>query len=237
MVCGLAILALALAFDRPLSLWAQTAPRPVVDFMAAITGYGESGWILYPAGLLYALTAGVALFTRWRLMRTVLWQFAALYAFVFVAVGAPSLFTTLAKRLVGRGRPMHFADTGLFGVHWNWADWTYQSFPSGHATTAVALALAIGFLSARWFYPALVYALAIAASRVILGVHYPSDVFAGAVVGGVGAYAVRLAFARQGWMFRLDPNGRVVARPLSSLRRYLLIKRRGIAPAPQPGRP
>jgi membrane-associated phospholipid phosphatase len=212
-------------------------PAPIRDALALLTPYGESGWILIPAGVLYALTAAVALFVRWKLMRTMLWQFAALYAFIFVGVGLPSLFTTIIKRLIGRARPVHFDEVGLLSFKWNVADWTYQSFPSGHATTAFALAATVGFISERWFYPALVLASAIALSRVTGGVHYPSDVLAGAVVGLLGAYATRWWFAGRRWMLESAPNGQIRARPMSSLARYLAIKRRGTVRAQPPSRP
>ncbi|MGN6683243.1 MAG: phosphatase PAP2 family protein [Devosia sp.] len=231
------LLAACLAVDRQLSLYVQSWPEAVQVPLQQATRYGETDWILIPSAALFFVTALVAVFTRWRLMRTMLWQFAGIYAFIFVGVGLPSLFTTVVKRLVGRGRPMHFDDTGLFGRVVNLWDWTYQSFPSGHATTAFALATVLGFLSERWFYPALVLAAVIGVSRVALGVHYPSDVLAGAVVGLLGAYSVRWLFARQGWMFVRRPDGRIRARPLSSLQRYLMLKRRGIARAQRPGRP
>ena len=66
-------------------------------------------------------------------------------------IARPSVFTLIVKRFVGRGRPMHYDQTGLFGFRLNWWDWSYQSFPSGHATTAFALAAVIGFVSPRWF--------------------------------------------------------------------------------------
>ena len=234
---ALALLAIALPFDHQVSLWAQSWPQPVWDALAQITPYGESGWILIPAAVLFIVTVLVALFVRWKLMRLMLWQFAALYGLIFLGVGLPSLFTTLVKRLVGRGRPMHYDETGLFGFHPNWADWTYQSFPSGHSTTAFALAAVVGFLSGRWFYPALVLASAIGLSRITEGVHYPSDVIAGAIVGILGAYAVRWGFARRGWMFSISPAGHITARPMSSLKRYLALKRRDIAPGLRPDRP
>jgi membrane-associated phospholipid phosphatase len=233
----LIVLALAVAVDHPVSLWAQSLPQPIREALQNITPYGESDWILYPAGGLFAITALVALVVRWKLMRTMLWQFAALYAFIFLGVGVPSLISTLSKRLIGRGRPAHFDETGLFGVRWNWWDWTYQSFPSGHATTAFALAAAVGFISPRWFYPAIGLASVIGLSRITEGVHYPSDVFAGALLGLVGAYAVRLFFAQRGWLFGQAQDGRIAMRPMSSLKRYLTLKRRGIAPKPQPDRP
>jgi undecaprenyl-diphosphatase len=234
---ALVLLAVALAFDRQISVWAQALPKPVRQVLAQFTPYGESAWILIPAAALFLLTAAVALFVRWKLMRTMLWQFTALYAFIFLGVGLPSLFTTLVKRLVGRGRPVHFNDVGTLGFHPNSFDWTYQSFPSGHATTAFALAAVVGFASERWFYPVLVLASLIGLSRLTLGVHYPTDVIAGAIIGLLGAYAVRVVFAARGWMFRRAPDGRIAARPLSSLRRYLTLKRRDSAPKPQPDRP
>ena len=230
------LLGAALLVDRQVSLQAQGLPEAIRTVIDQFTPYGESAWILWPSGVLYVVTALVALFVRWKLMRTMLWQFAALYAFIFCGVGAPSLFTTIVKRIVGRGRPMHFDEVGILGFKWNLWDWTYQSFPSGHATTAFALAAVLGFLSERWFYPALLLAAMIGLSRLTLGVHYPSDVLAGAVVGLLGAYAVRFAFADRRWMFVRAADGRITARPLSSLKRYLALKQRGIAPKRQPDR-
>jgi undecaprenyl-diphosphatase len=230
-------LAIAVAFDRPLSAWAQSWPEAVRGALEQITPYGESDWILYPSAGLFVLTALVALFVRWKLMRTMLWQFAALYAFFFVGVGLPSLISTLVKRLIGRARPMHFDEVGTLRFNWNWLDWTYQSFPSGHATTAFALATVIGFISPRWFYPGLALAAVIGISRISMGVHYPSDVVAGAILGLLGAYLVRWIFAKRGWIFSIDPAGRIVTRPMSSLKRYLTLKRRGTVRAQLPDRP
>ena len=232
-----ALVGLAFIFDRRLSILAQNLPYQIRDTLKEITPYGESDWILYPSGALFLITVLVAVFVRWKLMRTMLWQFASGCGFIFLGVGLPSLVSTLAKRLIGRGRPMHYDTAGLFGMHWNWTDWTYQSFPSGHTTTAFALAASIGFISPRWFYPSLALAAVIGLSRVTEGVHFPSDVVAGAALGVLGAYAVRRAFARRGWLFGLDAAGRIDMRPMSSLKRYLALKKRDNAPAPMPNRP
>lgn len=235
-VAAAALLALLLPLDHGLSLWAQGWPAPLRGFLSRMTPYGESNWILVPTGALYVVTALLALTVRWKLMRTLLWEFAALYAFIFFGVGLPSLVSTIVKR-GGRPRPMHYGTDGLFGLHPNWADWTYQSFPSGHATTAFALAACIGFLSRRWFYPALIFASLIALSRVSEGVHYPTDIAAGAMLGLIGAYGVRWWFARRGWVFATAPDGHIAARPMAALLRYISIKRRDIAPGPPTGRP
>jgi undecaprenyl-diphosphatase len=233
----LGVLALALVFDRQLSLWALSWPESVQGALEQITRYGESDWILYPAGALLLVTVLVALFVRWKLMRTLLWQFAALYGFIFAGVGLPSLVATLVKRAIGRGRPDHFDQYGLLGFAPNWVDWTFQSFPSGHATTAFALAAVIGFVSPRWYYPGLAIAAVIAVSRVALGVHYTSDVVAGAILGLAGAYFVRILFANRRWMFEPSSDGGIRTRPMSSLKRYLALKRRDTARALEPNRP
>ena len=63
------------------------------------------------------------------------------------------------------------------------------SMPSGHAAGAFAAAVAVGLVHPRLRWPLLLLAGLIALSRVLLGVHYLSDVIAGAALGCVVAYA------------------------------------------------
>ncbi|MGC4746799.1 phosphatase PAP2 family protein [Micromonospora sp. DT201] len=69
-------------------------------------------------------------------------------------------------------------------------DW---SFPSNHATLAAALAVGLTVLRPRLAFVTLPLAGAAALLRVLVGVHYPHDVFAGAILGGTVAAAVLLA--------------------------------------------
>jgi undecaprenyl-diphosphatase len=64
-----------------------------------------------------------------------------------------------------------------------------RSLPSGHAAGAFAAALAVGLVHPRLRWPLLLLAALIALSRVWLGVHYLTDVIAGAALGCVVAYA------------------------------------------------
>lgn len=64
-----------------------------------------------------------------------------------------------------------------------------KSFPSGHATVAFALAFAILLRNKRWGWTLVALAAFVGVSRVVVGVHYPSDIFGGLVVGGLSALA------------------------------------------------
>jgi len=94
-----------------------------------------------------------------------------------------SLFTNGLKLVIKRDRPFE-----------KYPELIYQkdqvhgySFPSGHTTTAFALATSLSLSFPKWYViaPSYTYAAAVAYSRMYLGVHYPSDLLAG-IISGVG---------------------------------------------------
>ncbi|MBE7731774.1 phosphatase PAP2 family protein [Devosia faecipullorum] len=185
-----------------------------------ITDYGLSDWILIPSLVLMILLR-LAMFPLRGLWREATGEMAMIFAFVFVGVGAPGLVTNVLKRLIGRSRPTEFETSGAFSFQHFFNDWTFQSFPSGHSATAIATAFTIGFLWPRTFLVLLVVGVVVAISRVPVGAHYPTDVFAGMIVGMLGAYLVRNVFARKGWLFEKRTDGKIVRKPLSGLRQLV----------------
>lgn len=220
-----ALLGLVVWFDPLTSAWARAWPRPVNDFFAYITDYGLSDWILIPALALFIVSGLLGLVIPKRTPKLALKQMAGLYAYIFVGVGLPGLVANLIKRSIGRGRPELFDQVGSLGFQNFFNDFTYQSFPSGHTTTAFAFAFVVGFLAKRWFPWLLLGAIAIGISRIAVGAHYPTDVLGGVVVGTLGAYAVRAFFAARSWVFKRLPDGTITARDLSAVRRLLRRRR------------
>jgi undecaprenyl-diphosphatase len=209
--------ALSMAFvDQHVHELATGLPQWLVDLFYDITDFGRSAWILAPVGTLIVLIALLASPALDRMSRAVLALAVTRLGYVFLAVGLPGLVVTIVKRWIGRVRP---SPLGPFAYEpFSWRP-EYASFPSGHATTAFAVLVAIGFLIPR-VRPALwVYALAIAASRIIVDAHYPSDVIAGAACGAFGAVWVRDWFALRRLGFVVGPDGGVHAKRGPPLRR------------------
>lgn len=109
---------------------------------------------------------------------------AALVALAIVATG---LAVRAGKLLTRRERP-----DGDWGASYRRSD--PHAFPSGHAARATLLAVLAFALGPPWLGVLLaVWACLVALSRVALGVHYLSDVLAGAVLGvGCGLLAAAL---------------------------------------------
>lgn len=219
-LAGLFALLFVLQFaDRPISVWGQGLPEPVPAIMHWITRWGESDWQLIPALLVLLLTSVAIPLVRSEVWGPALRELRVLAGFIFAGVGVPSLTSSLFKRLIGRARPEAWTADAPISFIPNLTLYNHQSFPSGHSTTAFAMAMVLVFIWPRTLWPALVAALLIALSRVITGQHYLTDIVGGAVLGTLGAYAIRLVFARRGWLFAFGADGRIERKPFAGIRR------------------
>jgi undecaprenyl-diphosphatase len=138
---------------------------------------GGDGWLWYTMGLCLAIFSG----------GDAVRPLAAAGA----AAGSGVACFQILKRAFHRKRPCAIASHC-------WADLLPPdqfSFPSGHSITAFSVAVTLGL-----FYPGLMAgllfcAISIAASRVILGMHFLSDVLVGSAIGTGLGYSAHLLFA------------------------------------------
>ena len=105
------------------------------------------------------------------------------------SIGIANAVTTIINGIVDRPRP--FVDNDLELLFYSPTD---PSFPSNTASVGFALATAVFLRNRRW--GGALYALAFCwgVTRVYAGVHYPTDVLAGAVVGAAAALATAAVF-------------------------------------------
>ena len=104
---------------------------------------------------------------------------------IFLSVIVSGILVNIIKVIFGRARPQLYADEHIYGFFWAKLDVLYRSFPSGHATTAIAAWLALALLFPRYRYWLIGLGILISLSRVILTQHYLSDVIIGGWLGAI----------------------------------------------------
>ncbi|NVN86195.1 MAG: phosphatase PAP2 family protein [Rhodopseudomonas sp.] len=194
-----------------------------------LTDFGKSTYVLWTLAAI--LIAFALMLPRLRgVRRSVLIGLGTRVQFVFLAVLLPVLAGEVIKGMIGRGRPFvgGVADPFNFSL-FSWKE-AYSSFPSGHATTAFALAFAVSVVWPRARTAMIVYALLIAGSRLVLLAHHPSDVVAGALMGVIGAMAVRYWFAARRLAFSIRRDGHIDPLPGASWDQLKKVAGKAIAP-------
>ena len=170
---------------------ARSASPATLRTFAWIThlGDGEVQWTI-------GICVGVFLLVRRRRELAITW---------IAAVAGNGILNRVLKALYQRDRPLH---------EHGWAMAEGWSFPSGHASGALVVYGMLAYLlcritPGRWRLPialaATLIALAVGYSRVVLQVHYASDVLAGFLTGG--AWLIVCIFAAQAVRKRYKGNG------------------------------
>jgi undecaprenyl-diphosphatase len=155
------------------------APRWIRYWMIAATRMGD-GWLWYGLGGMLLLFGGEQ-------------RFAATGAAGSAAIVGVLVFKVL-KRLSQRPRPCQYEPHC-------WSKMLPPdkfSFPSGHTMTAFSIALVVSYFYPGLQWPLFFLALSIAVSRIVLGMHFLSDVLAGGALGVALGCASITAFASFG---------------------------------------
>jgi membrane-associated phospholipid phosphatase len=145
-----------------------------------------SDWGLYPFYGLFAVTLWVGWRRDDRCLRVLS------FGYLFAQLLGPIAGVRLLKVLAGRPRPYAVLGGGS-GTEWIGPTWqsAFHSFPSGHAADVITGAI---FATLLWRWPKSsvwwLLAVLVAASRVALARHYPSDVLAGALLAGAASFTI-----------------------------------------------
>ena len=142
--------------------------------------------------IIFNIAAPVGVFTAGLIKHNAALKKDAVYmAGAFVLSSAITIAT---KQIVKRKRPF---DEYPFIVKRD--EGGSYSFPSGHTSAAFTTATSLSLLFPKWYVivPSYLWAVTVGYGRMYLGVHYPTDVLAGAVVGAGSAW---LAWKVQKWM-------------------------------------
>lgn len=159
--------------DGNILLWIQEHIRtewfdPIVIF---ISNLGNAGWFWL------VLLIVLLFFSKYRRI--------GLTGLVSVCIGF-IITNLILKNLAARIRPYEVVE----GLRFIGIMPTDYSFPSGHSTCSMAASVVLFLKLPRKFgIPALLLGILICLSRLYVGVHYPTDVLAGMLIGTVSAFA------------------------------------------------
>ena len=160
-------------WERHLEHWIVEHRVGWLDWLfIALSWIGRFGAVWVAIALVLALT----------------WRRPAILLMTVAADLAADLLSDVGKALVPRHRPFEHQIGPPSATH---------SFPSGHAATSFACATVLSHYAPRLRVPLFALATLIAFSRVYNGMHYPTDVLAGALLGVLTALLLLAAVRRR----------------------------------------
>jgi membrane-associated phospholipid phosphatase len=118
--------------------------------------------------------------------------------FVFLSISFSGILVIIFKFIFGRYRPKMFFKEQLYGFQFFQLKGKLTSFPSGHASTIVALMLSLYFISPKYRVIYFAIALVIVISRVLVCHHYLTDVVFGGYLAAVTTVCLKYFMERKG---------------------------------------
>lgn len=203
------IVVLMVAFDQTEIQLMPARGTPGLWPIRILTDFGKDEYVLSVLGGVLVVLGIVAAGLHGN-RRALLLGLGTRLQFVFLSVALSVFVAEILKYLIGRGRPFVGGKANPFNFVPLEGTGAYASLPSSHAVTAFALAFAVSAVWPRLRVLMFTYAIVILLTRLVLLAHHPSDVVAGALVGMVGAMAVRYWFAARRLGFAIRTDGTIV---------------------------
>ena len=149
-------------------------------FFVKITELGDSLWYFLIIFLILVISYLMKIIKLISLKNYFFLKKFSIFSFTYLLL--VGLVTQLIKHVIGRPRPNHAQLNNFFEFNFFTADSAFHSFPSGHSSTIIAVAIiaSLALPTLKYFFYLCGFLISI--SRVVVGAHFFTDVLAGALL-------------------------------------------------------
>jgi len=163
------------------------------DLKEYIKLFSKSGEAIYPIIILVFIF--LISYKRYRF-------YEKLSLFLLSSIALSGIITDIIKFVVARYRPPMLFDKNLYGFKGFDIGFLVNSFPSGHSATAFSVGVGLMLIFPKYKYLFLLFAFLVAFSRILLSVHFLSDVLIGSLIGGLTSIYLYNKFIEKGYFER-----------------------------------
>ena len=197
-----------LLFDYSVASFFDSINHQTKSLFGTLTHFGDSLYFFVPTILIWGLIKIIK--SKNQIMETM----SDISLFIFLNILLSGIVTQILKHIIGRPRPVLYNGFELKSLDIIQFDSKWHSFPSGHTATIFAFIFCMIFLFPKIKNALITIAIIIASTRVIVGAHFISDIFGGALVAYLSTIFISKKLADKNKLFKsendkLIPNNNV----------------------------
>ena len=184
-----------LFFDYSISKFFYNINSQTKSLFETLTHFVDSLYFFVPTILIWAVIKIIQ--NKNKIILTI----SDISLFIFFNILFSGIVVQIFKHILGRPRPPLFHSNNLSTIDIFNFDSRWHSFPSGHTATIFAFIFCLIFLFPKIKNILISIAVVIASTRVIVGAHYVSDIFGGALVAYITSILLRDKFFQKSKLF------------------------------------
>ena len=187
-----------LFFDYSISKFFYNINSQTKSLFETLTHFGDSLYFFIPTIIIWATIKII------KNKNKILLTISDISLFIFFNILISGITVQIFKHILGRPRPSLFHSNNLSVIDIFNFDSRWHSFPSGHTATIFAFIFCLVFLFPKIKNILITIAIIIASTRVIVGAHYVSDIFGGALAAYITSILLRDNFFQKSKLFQID---------------------------------
>ncbi len=197
-----------LLFDYSIASFFHSLNYQTKSLFGTLTHFGDSLYFFIPTILTWALVKIIK--SKNQIINTI----SEISLFIFLNILLSGIVTQILKHVIGRPRPVLFNGFEQKSLSIISFDSKWHSFPSGHTATIFAFIFCMVLLFPKIKNILITVAIIIASTRVIVGAHFISDIFGGALIAYLSSIFISKNLASKKILFTIEgekliPNSNV----------------------------